>query len=204
MVCSTDMIQVKQYINNLFTSNSYLVRRYNEKDCLLVDCGDSEELFSDLHNEKLNVVAVLLTHAHFDHICGLNLLLEHYPSVEIFTNDFGQESLLSDKLNLSKYHSKPFVLADGKRITVLSNGQLEIDLIGIKANIFFVPGHNPSCIAYRIDDYLFSGDAFIPGVKVVTNIPKADKSLAIANYNYLESISNNCTICAGHGVIVKY
>ena len=144
MALYADMIQVKRYVNNVFSSNTYIVRKTEDKNCLLVDCGDSEELFIDLRKDGLNVVAVLLTHAHFDHICGLNHLLKYYPSVEIYTNDFGKESLLSDKLNLSKYHSVPFVLANENRIYLLDNSQSEIETSGIKASLFFVPGHNPS------------------------------------------------------------
>lgn len=85
------------YINSVFSSKSYRI------GSILIDPGDEWEGFE-------NVDAVLLTHAHFDHIYGLNRVVELNPEVKIFTNTAGQEALLNDRLNMSRYHETPFVL----------------------------------------------------------------------------------------------
>ena len=85
------------YINSVFSSKSYRI------GSILIDPGDEWEGFE-------NVDAVLLTHAHFDHIYGLNRVVELNPGVKIFTNTAGQEALLNDRLNMSRYHETPFVL----------------------------------------------------------------------------------------------
>ena len=40
------------------------------------------------------------------------------------------------------------------------------------------PGHNPSCLCFEVGEYLFTGDSYIPGTKVVTNLPGGNKELA--------------------------
>lgn len=37
------------------------------------------------------------------------------------------------------------------------------------------PGHCPSCLTYYTDNYIFTGDSYIPNVKVVTKLPYGDK-----------------------------
>lgn len=196
------MLHVKQYVNNTLSSNTYLVWVDDEKDCLLVDCGDSEQLFKDLAEGVFKVVGVLLTHGHFDHIYGLNRLLDMYPSLKVYTNAFGRESLLSVKLNLSRYHFNPYTIQDENAICVFSDDCFSMELIGLAVNVFHVPGHNPGCLAYKIENYFFTGDAYIPDVKVITNIPKAEKELANMNYDYLENITSGCIVCAGHGGVI--
>lgn len=70
--------------NSLFNSVSYRV------DQAVVDAGDEWDGFVD-------VKAVLLTHGHFDHIYGLNRLVEMNPDVVVYTNEAGKEALLNAK-----------------------------------------------------------------------------------------------------------
>ena len=61
-----------------FSANTYVIGKVGG-NCIVVDIGStSDEIYHyiDKHYEK--VVAVLLTHAHFDHIRGLTKLLKHY------------------------------------------------------------------------------------------------------------------------------
>lgn len=195
------MIKIKQYLNKTFSSNSYLLWKNGEKDCVLVDCGDTKQIIADIHNLELNLVSVFLSHSHFDHIYGLNELLSVFPLVKIFTTEFGHEALLSKKLNLSKYYQTSFELYDPSAIYVIETNCNSMPVWDLDMKIIHVPGHNPSCLAYCIDKYLFSGDAFIPGVKVATNLPNADKTLALVNYGKLKQLSTGYVVCPGHGTI---
>lgn len=196
------MINVKQYINDTLSSNTYLVWVDDEKECLLVDSGDSDQLLLDLCDNGLNVIGILLTHGHFDHINGMNKIISRYPKVKVYTNSFGKDTLFSEKLNLSKYYFNPYIIEEEDAIEVLPDYCMSLNLIGESISVFHVPGHNPSCLAFGIREYLFTGDSFIPEVKVITNIPNADKTLAVKNYEYLEKLSENRIVCAGHGVVI--
>ena len=143
---------------------------------------------------------VLLTHAHFDHIYGLNKLVEVNPNIKVYTNEYGRKMLLDAKMNLSLYHETPFVLNNPESIVVVENNddiRLADDL-SVKA--IFTPGHNPSCITWIIKDSLFTGDAYIPGIKVVTNLPGGNKKQADDSLKLINRLAVNRQIYPGHKI----
>lgn len=177
----------KYKINSLFNSVSY---HFN--GCV-IDPGDRYEGFN-------NISVVLLTHAHFDHIYGLNDVLRLSPNALVYTNEYGREMLLSPKKNLSYYHETPFVFKHPDHIRTVENGQfINIDN-GLVAKSIFTPGHNPSCITWVIDDMLFSGDSLIPGIKTVANLPYGQKECSKNSENLIMQLAINRTIYPGHKI----
>lgn len=176
---------VNSHVNSLFGSVSYRI------GSLLIDSGDEWEGMDD-------VVAVLLTHSHFDHIYGLNHVIEKNPHAKVFTNAIGAEMLVDSKNNLSKYHGNPFTFDKPQNIVIVNDND-EIEFTdGIKTKAIFTPGHNPSCITWLIGDCLFTGDSYIPGIKTVTNLPGADKKLATESEERLIKLGNRYKIFPGH------
>ena len=70
----------------------------------------------------------------------------------------------------------------------------------IKAKVVATPGHHPSCLTFIIGDDIFTGDSYIPGVKVVTNLPKGNKKQAEESIEKILSLSEGKTIYPGHQV----
>lgn len=189
-------MQVTKIVNDIFKSNTYILEDDSSASVWLVDCGDTDNMIPLLHSKQID--GVLLTHAHFDHIYGLNKLLTIYPECRIITNHYGREGLLSAKKNTSFFHETPFVLNEKENIIVIEDG-IEVNIGFTSAKAFFTPGHSESCISYIINDYLFSGDSYIPGAKVVTNFPGADKFKAAFSMELIKSLVLNKTLCPGHG-----
>ena len=189
-------MQVTKIVNDIFKSNTYILEDDSSASVWLVDCGDTDNMIPLLHSKQID--GVLLTHAHFDHIYGLNKLLTIYPECRIITNHYGREGLLSAKKNISCFHETPFVLNEKENIIVIEDG-IEVNIGFTSAKAFFTPGHSESCISYIINDYLFSGDSYIPGAKVVTNFPGADKFKAAFSMELIKSLVLNKTLCPGHG-----
>ena len=73
---------IRQVVNTIFKSCSYVVSQDNI--VWLVDCGEVDSILPLIDGR---LAGVLLTHAHFDHIYGLNTLLELFPDVPILTNE---------------------------------------------------------------------------------------------------------------------
>lgn len=48
---------------------------------------------------------------------------------------------------------------------------------------------------------MFTGDAYIPGVKVVTKLPKGNRKLAAESIERIESLAKGKNICPGHGEV---
>lgn len=137
------MIQIKEIVNSIFTSKTYILFCEGEDKAWLVDIGDIEPVVAFLQERKLMVEGVFLTHGHFDHIYGLPSLLEHYPECMVYTTEFGKKSLASDKLNMSRYHEMP-ISYEGDNVLVVHEGDSMRLFEGEPLMQFYeTPGHNP-------------------------------------------------------------
>lgn len=196
------MIKVFHIVNSVFTSRTYILSEEGCPDFWLVDCGDIDVLMNQLYSQSgstFSIRGVLLTHAHYDHIYGLSRLMELFPNAKIYTNDFGKLALADDRLNYSKYHYDPIVI-ESENVVVYDEG-MNVDLFdGVVANVYHTPGHNPSCLTYEVGEYLFTGDAYIPGVKVVTTFKGGDKKLAAESVERIMMLAEGKIICPGHEV----
>lgn len=194
------MLQVKRIINDIFTSNTYIVWDDEYDYCWLVDIGDFQKV-TDALPPNTEIRGVFLTHGHFDHIYGANALYKAFPQCRVFTSDYGLEALYSDKKNFSLYHESSFVYK-GEDVSILKEG----DTVGIYPEknlvVYATPGHCQSCLTYMVDNWLFTGDSYIPGVKVVTVLPKSDRELAKQSKDRILQLAEGKTICPGHGDMV--
>jgi glyoxylase-like metal-dependent hydrolase (beta-lactamase superfamily II) len=117
------------------------------------------------------------------------------------------EFLMSAKANMSEYLGLPFTL----NISYLSNIKTLCEnsplLLWnkIKTDVLYTPGHTVDSITFRIDDYVFSGDSLIPGIKTVYRKKSGGDPVVIENsinkiYN---TFSENNILLPGHGSEIK-
>ncbi|MEE3485529.1 MAG: MBL fold metallo-hydrolase [Bacteroidales bacterium] len=192
------MIQVDHIVNFVFTSLTWVLSICGSDCVWLVDCGDCDKIVNQLTGRK--VVGVLLTHAHFDHIYGLPELLDLFPQCRVYSNEAGRVTIADVRKNMSLYHDTP-VSVEGKYIC-LCDDKSEIPLFdGISAKVFSTPGHHSSCLSFMVGDYFFTGDAYIPGIKVVTNMPGGNKAQAQESVALIQELSKGKQICPGHIVV---
>lgn len=170
--------------------------------CFLVDCGDIGSIVRYLQCKEFTLGAVFITHAHYDHIYGLNKLFEVYPQLIVYTSLHGKEGLYSDKLNLSKYHSNTFVFQYDSVETLQEKQLIEISK-NKHLEVYETPGHDWSSLCYKIGNNVFTGDSYLPQYGVVANLPKSDKNEALKSIERIKNISIGCNIFPGHGDIVQ-
>ena len=196
------MLKVLHIVNSVFSSRTYILSNDAGNEFWLVDCGDVSplmEVFSSMSGGSFVVKGVLLTHAHFDHIYGLPHLTEMFPEVKVYTNEAGRRTLADSRRNLSRYHGNPIAF-ESDNVVVCEDGDVVELFDGVSAKVFETPGHHPSCLTFEVGDYLFTGDAYIPGVAVVTLLPEAEKSLAVRSQERIKSLSLSPgrILCPGH------
>ena len=194
------MLQIKEIINSVFTSKTYILYKEWEDKAWLVDIGDIEPVVSFMDDNRLTAAGVFVTHGHFDHIYGLPSLIERYPECKVYTSEFGKISLASDKLNMSRYHDNSIVF-EGNNIVVVHEGD-KIRLFEDEPLMQFyeTPGHNPGCLTMVLGDFIFTGDAYIPGVGANTQLPHANKEQAHQSLERILKLAEGKTIFSGHQV----
>lgn len=125
----------------------WLIKNSNTHQCAVIDPGDANPVLEWL-NKHINwqLVDILITHHHEDHIGGVNVLKSH-------TN-----AIISAPDN-------PFINKD----RILKNKQL-INVVGITTQVIATPGHTLDHITYycprnviQNHNWLFSGDTLFSG-----------------------------------------
>lgn len=197
-------LEIEQYINSVFASNTWVLRE--DENAYLIDCGDIDVILATYSN-RVTIKGIFLTHTHFDHIYGINKVLEKYPFCVIYTSNYGIKGLTSSRLNLSFYYSEIDNIEIFSRNVQVLKEQDRIQLFdGVEVIVFETPGHDPSCLTYCIGKTIFTGDAYIPGNKVVTNLPHGDKRSAEISVMRINRMikEGEYDVCPGHEGIVYF
>lgn len=191
------MLKVDFFTNRVFNSRTYILSKEGSNDVWLVDCGDADRIMERAAGKT--VKGILLTHAHSDHIYGLEEMLNHYHQVKVYTNLSGVEALKSPKLNISHYHSEyPDISIDKPEcVQIIGEGDV-IMVLGEEVKVYETLGHSPSCLTYLIEDKAFTGDAYIPGVKVFTGFPHSNRKQAQESVERILRLTKNRLIMPGH------
>ena len=196
------MMKVSHIVNSVYTSRTYILTQEGSPSVWLIDCGDVPPIFdalSSMGGDLSIVKGVLLTHVHYDHIYGLSELKEMFPSLRVYTNEYGKMALADIRMNYSKYHNDP-IAYDSEDVVTCDEGSVIELFDGVQAKVYHTPGHSPSCLTYEVGDYLFTGDAYIPGIKVVTTLKDGDKRKATESVERILRLAEGKTVFAGHEV----
>ena len=150
------MLLIKEIVNSIFTSKTYILHQDGSDKVWLVDIGDVDPVVAFLKEKNLTIMGVFLTHAHFDHIYGLPELVGCYPDCTVFVTEYAKNALASDKLNMSRYHEIP-IRYSGDNVMIVHEGD-EMKLFEGEPKIQFyeTPGHNPGCLTMAIGNMIFN------------------------------------------------
>lgn len=191
-------MDIHTIVNSIFQSKTYVLSTRNNREAWLVDCGDSQPIIEFITTNKLILKGILITHAHFDHIYGLNGVNDYFPGAKVYTSEEGKKGLYDVIQNLSKYYEAPWTY-NYNNVSVLTE-QSELFVLDKGVKTFFTPGHDISCLSFKIDKYLFVGDSYIPGLKTFSNWPLSEKQKARVSEERILKIAQNehLEIRAGH------
>lgn len=117
-------------------SDNYIWLLIEGTDAVIVDPGESREVIAYLEQKQLNLIAILLTHNHEDHIGGVNAILAKLPQTPVY----GPKETVP--------------LADH---AVQAGDAFE--LLGQSFQVYKTSGHTPGHISFLMGGALFCGDA---------------------------------------------
>ncbi len=194
-------MEVRQYVNQKFNSNTYKISLLQQESIWFIDLGSFSDQSPDLLQNH-PVKGAFLTHYHYDHVFDIELFSHANPTATVFASQHTVSGLGEPKQNLSFYHEQPITYS-GKNVNVIT----EEDQINLSNDaviqIIETPGHNPGCLSYKIGKYIFTGDSYIPYTNVVTKLKGGDKLKSRYSLMKIRGIIDEDTIiCPGHGPMI--
>jgi glyoxylase-like metal-dependent hydrolase (beta-lactamase superfamily II) len=177
-------------------TNCYVVRAdRSAADAVVVDpSGSAAELRLRLAALGTRCAAILVTHAHFDHILGLADLAEgtgapvHAPETELAAIEHPAQ------FTPAGFSVRPWTPE------VLLRGGESLELAGVAFDVLSVPGHSPGHLAYGIDGGLLSGDVLFAGSVGRVDFPGGDWESLLGSIRRLtDAFPADTVVYPGHG-----
>jgi len=180
-----------------FHKNGFLVACPETLQAVYIDPGDEvPELAPRLESEGLNLVAVLNTHAHLDHICGIaRLLSEKKVPIYLHPDDLELYRQLPQQAQWFGLRCDPAPPVDN----LLEPGQ-ELSFGTLLFQVYHTPGHAPGHVIFELEDEIFCGDTIFAGSIGRTDLPGG--SLALLMQSIRETIlplGDHKVLYPGHG-----
>lgn len=184
-------------IKNDFAENCYIIAE--GKKAFVIDPGSNyNEMKAFLEHNRLTLEAVLLTHGHYDHICGLNNLLETYDA-PIYIHKVERDFLFDPNLNLSSFMSSRFKVKDKHRIHTFDE-VMDFTLGDETIKVIHTPGHTRGSVSFHYKSMLFSGDCLFKETIGRTDLPTGNQAVLIETVQSLYAqFDPNTVVYPGHG-----
>lgn len=196
------MITIQVFTFNPFSENTYLL--FDEtKECIIIDPGcydesEKEELCSFISANDLQVVQLLNTHCHIDHVFG-NAFVKNTFNVKLSIHKLDEVTLNAVVNYAPAYGFQHFetssadnYLEEGDKVTF---GNSTLDIV-------FVPGHAPGHVAFYNENQKFciGGDVLFDGSIGRTDLPGGNHDQLIESIQTkFFKWADDMVVHAGHG-----
>lgn len=174
-----------------YQANCCLV--YDESGrAIVIDPGDeAARLLAKIRENGLQVEAILLTHAHFDHI-GAVQALQHETGAPLYVHEAEQKaltnpvySMVTEPLSFVADH----VLRDNDTVTVES----------MTFTVLHTPGHTEGSVCYLCENTLFAGDTLFAGSVGRTDFAGGSFTALRESLVRLSALPDQVVVVPGHG-----
>ncbi len=179
-------------------TNAYVVVNAARTHAVVIDPGTADGALTR-KLDGLQVEAILLTHAHFDHIGGVDALRKKYrcpvylhPAEKDWLTDASKNGSLRWANVTPPIATDPadFELADGQSLSFL----------GETFRVLHTPGHSPGSVSFHVGDLLFAGDALFRRSIGRTDLPGGNQDQLFRSIREkLYALPDDVLVLPGHG-----
>lgn len=162
----------------------------------IVDPGqEADRIVALLEKKGLEPAAILLTHAHFDHIGGVPGLLARYPDFPVYVHERDTVMFGHPMNQLPPDYPSTGSLNGLKSLRGLRSVE------GLEVEIIETPGHTPGGVCYHFPaaKLLLSGDTLFAGSVGRTDLPGGDMATLMDSIRKLTSVPDDTLVIPGHG-----
>lgn len=196
------MLQVVSFTFNPFQENTYLLIN-EKKECWIIDPGmygaDEERVMFDyITDHNLVPQRIINTHAHIDHVMGIDALKQKYK-IEFGMHTLEQPVLANAKgsamlfgFSFGAVPVPDFFIKEGEELS-LGNDILEVRL---------APGHSPGSIVfyYPAGKWVIGGDVLFQGSVGRSDLPGGNHEVLMNSIReQLYTLPDDTTVYSGHG-----
>ena len=192
------MLEIFSRPIGLYATNCYIIKDRETGAAAAVDCavfnGDYKRLLFEADVKSLDYI--LLTHGHFDHICGVEELCNflggrvciHKDDAECLTDEYKSQNA-----------SMGYAVQGRKSADVILNDGDTITLGNTKLHVLHTPGHTKGSVCFLTENEIFSGDTLFRGSCGRTDLPGGDTNEILSSLKRLSSLPGDLTVYPGHG-----
>ena len=181
---------IKKLEQGPLPTNTYIIINENNNSIVIDPTGNIDNILRVLGDS--NVLAILLTHGHWDHIQQVDKLKEMYKCPIFIHKD--DHALASNNNCLEKYGFESIVRSD---VIYYDNNTLEFD--GMKFDTYHTPGHTIGSIIIRYENNLFTGDTIFKESIGRTDFPESDHKAMFESLKYIKTFDPIYDLYPGHG-----
>lgn len=182
-------------------TNCYIIAN-NDKNCLIVDPGEEgSKLINHLEKRKLKPQAIILTHAHFDHIGAVDDVREKY-NIPVYLHIKEKNWLIDPALNGSQFFMLGKITVNAADHFFSSEGRMEIGDFSFE--VYETPGHSPGSVSlyFKENGFVVSGDALFQGSIGRTDLPGGNHDTLIKSiHEKLLVLPEETQVLSGHGPV---
>jgi len=177
-------------------TNTYLFYSALSRRCFIIDPGaEAGKIIGLIEREKLDPLAVILTHGHADHVGAAAELLSHFH-IPLWIYEVDEKTMRSQA---NREFAAMFAMALPPTTERLLTDGETIGTADLVLTVIHSPGHTPGSILLQSGNLLFTGDTLFQGDVGRTDLPGGDAEQLQRSLAKIREFPVMTIILPGHG-----
>lgn len=186
------MYDIQMITSRQMGENAYVISKSSGNECIVIDPGEKKLSSHPLLQDK-KVLAILLTHGHFDHISGIEDLMS-MGQIPVHIHPEDENMLYNSSDNLSKSFGIPFTVP----VKAVPINKDTLTFEGFHFAVFKTPGHTKGGLCFQIENHLFTGDTLFNRSIGRMDFPGGSEEEMEASLEKLIRLPEDTVIYPGH------